>query len=73
MSENENETENSTNEISENKSLKKKFSFKNIKRPHMKVSFSESYDKFQTSIPAFSSAEALCEVISNTSLLRVII
>ena len=53
MSENENETENSTNEISENKSLKKKFSFKNIKRPHMKVSFSESYDKFQTSIPAF--------------------
>ena len=53
MSENENEIENSTNEISENKSLKKKSSFKNIKRPHMKASFSESYDKFQTSIPAF--------------------
>ena len=63
MSENENETENSTNEsssneipsneISEDKSSKKKFSLKKIKRPHMKVSFSESYDKFQTSIPAF--------------------
>ena len=49
----ENETENSTNEISENKASKKKFSFKNMKRPKMKVSFSESYDKFQTSIPAF--------------------
>ena len=64
----ENENENSTNEIStteiseneiskteisEDTSSKKKFSIKNIKRPHMKVSFSESYDKFQTSIPAF--------------------
>ncbi len=49
----ENEIENSTNEISDNKSSKKKFSLKKIKRPHLKVSFSESYDKFQTSIPAF--------------------
>ena len=53
MSENENEKENSVNEITEKKSLKEKFSFKNIKRPNLNVSFSESYDKFQTSIPAF--------------------
>ena len=50
IKENENTSENTT----ENKKLRS-FKIKNLfkKKTAVKVSFSESYDKFQTSIPAF--------------------